>query len=80
MSSSKIWFHQDPLQGEKPTSFRQAIVAEREVAVVIEPHLAAVAAVDAQRTRVFLLRTIDLGCIPPGCSRRDGSLTLLAAL
>ena len=43
-----------------PTSYRQAIISKRQVAFVIKPHLAAVAAVNTQRSCMAHFCTVDL--------------------
>ena len=63
-----------------PTSFGKAVFAEREVAVVIEPQLAAVAAVDAQRPRVLCFGPVDLRCVPPARRCSEWLPAPLAAL
>ncbi len=52
------------------TSPRQAIAAQRQVAVLVKVHLAHDCALfhRAQRLGMLLLITIDLGGVPPACS------------
>ena len=59
-----------------PTSFRQAVISKRQVAVSIKPHLAAVTAVNTQRPRMAYIGAVNLRRVPPANGRMTGSKPL----